>query len=97
VATRQAYERGFKAVAGSDATATDDPELQEAELKTLRKMFVTATTPAHIISNLKRAVQTPVADVRCWSLDSIGFKNRRPHSYSPLPDGQEACIPTVPV
>src|SRR5271157_126655 len=36
---RQAYERGFKVIVGSDVTATDDPGLHEAELKTLRKGF----------------------------------------------------------
>jgi nicotinamidase-related amidase len=36
---RQAYERGFKVVFGSDVTATDDPDMQEPELKVLRKGF----------------------------------------------------------
>jgi nicotinamidase-related amidase len=36
---RQAYERGFKVVFGSDLTATDDPAMQEPELKVLRKGF----------------------------------------------------------
>lgn len=36
---RQAYERGFKVVFGSDVNATDDPEMQEPELKVLRKGF----------------------------------------------------------
>ena len=36
---RQAYERGFKVAFGSDVTATDDPEMQEAELQVLRKGF----------------------------------------------------------
>ncbi len=36
---RQAYERGFKVVFGSDVTAADDPALHEAELKVLRKGF----------------------------------------------------------
>lgn len=36
---RQAYERGFKVVFGSDVTATDDPSMQESELKVLRKGF----------------------------------------------------------
>jgi nicotinamidase-related amidase len=53
---RQAYERGFKVIVGSDVTATDDPELHEAELKTLRKGFAMVATSAHIINNLKRAV-----------------------------------------
>ncbi|MFW9957507.1 MAG: cysteine hydrolase family protein [Candidatus Odinarchaeota archaeon] len=36
---RQAYERSFKVVFGSDVTSTDDPEMQEPELKVLRKGF----------------------------------------------------------
>jgi nicotinamidase-related amidase len=39
VTARQAYERGFKVVFGSDVTATDDPASQEAELQVLRKGF----------------------------------------------------------
>jgi nicotinamidase-related amidase len=50
---RQAYERGFKVVVGSDVTATDDPGLHEAELKTLRKGFAMVVTSARIISNLE--------------------------------------------
>jgi nicotinamidase-related amidase len=49
---RQAYERGFKVVVGSDVTATDDPELHEAELKTLRKGFAMVLTSAQIIKKL---------------------------------------------
>jgi len=36
---RQAYERSFNVVFGSDVTSTDDPEMQEPELKMLRKGF----------------------------------------------------------
>ncbi len=36
---RQAYERSFKVVFGSDITSTDDPEMQEAELRVIRKGF----------------------------------------------------------
>lgn len=49
---RQAYERGFKVVVGSDVTATDDPELHEAELKTLRKGFAMVLTSAQIIKKM---------------------------------------------
>ena len=52
---RQAYERGFKVVVGSDVTATDDPRLQGAELRTLRKGFAMVDTSARIISKLERA------------------------------------------
>jgi nicotinamidase-related amidase len=50
---RQAYERGFKVIVGSDLTATDDPELHEAELKTLRKGFAMVMTSAQIIKKLE--------------------------------------------
>jgi nicotinamidase-related amidase len=36
---RHGYERGFHVVFVSDLTATDDPELQEAELAVMRKGF----------------------------------------------------------
>ena len=49
---RQAYERGFKVVVGSDVTATDDPELHKAELKTLRKGFAMVLTSTQIIKKL---------------------------------------------
>ena len=51
---RQAYERGFKVVVGSDVTATDDPELHNAELKTLRKGFAMVATSGQIIRKLRR-------------------------------------------
>jgi nicotinamidase-related amidase len=46
---RQAYERGFKVVVLSDATATDDMDLQEPELMVLRKGFARVMTVAEII------------------------------------------------
>ena len=50
---RQAYERGFKVVFGSDVTSTDDPELQEPELKVLRKGFAKVLAHAQIIEALR--------------------------------------------
>jgi len=50
---RQAYERGLKVVVGSDVTATDDPALHKAELKTLRKGFAMVATAAQIIKMLE--------------------------------------------
>jgi len=50
---RQAYERGFYVVFGSDITATDDPEMQEPELKVLRKGFAKVLSCDEIISLLK--------------------------------------------
>ncbi len=52
VTARQAYERGFYVVFGSDVTATDDLELHEAELKVLRKGFARVLTGAEIASAL---------------------------------------------
>jgi nicotinamidase-related amidase len=49
---RQAYERNFKVVFGSDVTATDDPDMQEPELKVLRKGFAKVLTEAEIIGAL---------------------------------------------
>jgi nicotinamidase-related amidase len=50
---RQAYERGFKVVFGSDVTSTDDPSMQEPELKVLRKGFARVMTLSHILAELK--------------------------------------------
>jgi nicotinamidase-related amidase len=49
---RQAYERGFKVVFGSDVTATDDPALQEPELQVLRKGFALVLSLDEILDRL---------------------------------------------
>ena len=49
---RQAYERGFQVVFGSDITATDDPDMQEAELMVLRKGFARVMTADEIRAEL---------------------------------------------
>ena len=49
---RQAYERGFKVVVGSDVTATDDPSMQEPELMVLRKGFARVLTADEIAGHL---------------------------------------------
>jgi nicotinamidase-related amidase len=49
---RQAYERSFKVVFGSDVTSPDDPETQEPELKVLRKGFARVLTAEEIIKAL---------------------------------------------
>ncbi|MBN2090632.1 cysteine hydrolase [candidate division KSB1 bacterium] len=46
---RQAYERGFKVIFGSDVTSTDDPDMQEPELKVLRKGFAKVMTADEFI------------------------------------------------
>lgn len=49
---RQAYERSFKVVLGSDVTSTDDPDMQEPELKVLRKGFAKVLSADEIIKML---------------------------------------------
>lgn len=49
---RQAYERGFFVVFGSDVTATDDPEMQDYELKVLRKGFAKVLSCEEIINSI---------------------------------------------
>lgn len=49
---RQGYERGFKVIFGSDVTSTDDPEMQEPELKVLRKGFAKVMTLEDILKHL---------------------------------------------
>jgi len=51
-AARQAYERSFKVIFGSDVTATDDPEMQEPELKVMRKGFAKVLNLEEIIEVL---------------------------------------------
>src|SRR5690606_8469530 len=55
---RQGYERGFKVVVGSDVCATDDPTMQEPELKVLRKGFARVLLAEELIAELggRRAV-----------------------------------------
>jgi nicotinamidase-related amidase len=49
---RQAYERSFKVIFGSDVTSIDDPEMREPELKVLRKGFARVLTSEEIIKAL---------------------------------------------
>jgi len=51
---RQAYERGFKVVFGSDITATDDPAMQEPELQVLRKGFAKVLSLDEILKQLSQ-------------------------------------------
>lgn len=50
---RQAYERGYQVVFGSDVTATNDPALHAAELQTLRYGFARIMSGAEIIARLE--------------------------------------------
>lgn len=47
---RQGYERGFHVVVGSDVCATDDPAMQEPELKVLRKGFARVLTAEEVMA-----------------------------------------------
>ena len=49
---RQAYERGFQVVVGSDVTATNDPAVHEHELMTLRYGFARVLTADEITQAL---------------------------------------------
>jgi nicotinamidase-related amidase len=49
---RQAFERGFKVIVGADVTATDDADLQKAELRTLRKGFAMVLSADQIVQRL---------------------------------------------
>jgi nicotinamidase-related amidase len=55
---RQAYERGFNVVVVSDLTATDDRELHEAELKTLRKGFARVLLLEELLAELDKTRPT---------------------------------------
>ncbi|MFI8304686.1 isochorismatase family cysteine hydrolase [Streptomyces sp. NPDC085927] len=57
---RQAYERGYTVVFGSDVTATDDESRQEPELAVLRKGFALMMTVEEITNRLTAA--TPASD-----------------------------------
>jgi nicotinamidase-related amidase len=50
---RQGYERGFHVVFCSDLTATDDPDMQEAELCVLRKGFARVMNAEEIEAMLR--------------------------------------------
>ncbi len=50
---RQAYERGYQVMVGSDLTATNDPLLHEAELRTLRYGFARVLSAAEIVALLE--------------------------------------------
>lgn len=51
---RAAFMHGYNVVFGSDINSTDDPALQEAELKTLRRGFAKILTGDEIIARLEK-------------------------------------------
>jgi nicotinamidase-related amidase len=54
---REAYWRGFKVIFGSDLTATDDDDMHEAELRTLRRGFARIMASPQIIGRLAAAAE----------------------------------------
>lgn len=58
---RQAYERGYRVVFGSDVTATDDETRQEPELAVLRKGFALVLSAAEISDRLRDPAAPPLA------------------------------------
>jgi nicotinamidase-related amidase len=46
---REGYALGYKVIFGSDITSTDDPSIQEAEIKTLRKGYALILSSSEII------------------------------------------------
>ncbi len=63
---RQAYERSFKVVFGSDITATNDHALQECELMTLRMGYAKVLSAEEIINifDANKCIQTDAAEPR---------------------------------
>jgi nicotinamidase-related amidase len=56
---RQAYERGYKVVFGSDTTATGDESRQEPELAVVRKGFALVLTAEEITNRLIATTPAP--------------------------------------
>ncbi len=50
---REAHAHGYKVVFGSDINSADDPSLQEAELKILRRGFALVLDKAQITEALR--------------------------------------------
>jgi nicotinamidase-related amidase len=73
---RQAYERGYFVVVGSDLTATNDPEIQAAEIKTLRYGFARVLTADEIVSDLDALCRADVA-ARADGTDGSPIDGRR--------------------
>jgi nicotinamidase-related amidase len=64
---REAHARGYKVVFGSDCNATDDPAIQDAELKTLRRGFALVISTDEIVDSLNglgEFAATRVAGIR---------------------------------
>jgi nicotinamidase-related amidase len=61
---RQGYERGFQVVVASDLTATDDPDLQDAELCVLRKGFARVSSAPDILAAFTGTMSEPERDLK---------------------------------
>jgi nicotinamidase-related amidase len=61
---RQGYERGFQVVVASDLTATDDPDLQDAELCVLRKGFARVSSAYDILAAFTGTVSEPERNLK---------------------------------
>jgi nicotinamidase-related amidase len=53
---REAHWRGYGVIFGSDVTSTDDPDLHEAELRTLRRGYARIMTCEEILAELAAGV-----------------------------------------
>jgi nicotinamidase-related amidase len=52
---REAFWHGYKVIFGSDVNSTDDDELQEAELRTLRRGFARIMTADEIMGAVRES------------------------------------------
>jgi nicotinamidase-related amidase len=50
---REAFFRGYRVVFGSDVNATDDPEIHDAEFRTLRRGYALVLSCEEILKDLK--------------------------------------------
>ena len=61
---RQAYERGYRVVFGSDVTATNDAAIQEAEIRTQRYGFSRVLAGSEIVALLDELAGSHTASAR---------------------------------
>ena len=78
---RQGFERSFKVIIGSDITSTDDPEMQEPELKVLRKGFALVLSLEEIFAILHEEdiISEELLKKLVWM---VGFRNVIAHDYA---------------
>jgi nicotinamidase-related amidase len=58
---REAFWHGYGVIFGSDVTSSDDDELHEAELRTLRRGFARVATSEEILSDLRARTASTTA------------------------------------